>query len=74
LGLVDKVVELAFYNKAKNQSIWKTSKNEELKALKIKWNLDTRDFTRRKNHVEYKWVYKINYNSDGTIKKLRHDW
>jgi hypothetical protein len=42
-GLVDKAVELGSYNEAKNQSIWKTSKNEELKALEKNktWTLVT---------------------------------
>ncbi len=52
-------------------SHWKKMINEELKSLQKNniWNLTT--LPPNQNVVGYKWIFKLNFNANGTIAKYK---
>jgi Reverse transcriptase (RNA-dependent DNA polymerase) len=66
-----KVIEPTTYQDAVCEPVWCKSMNEELKALEKKTNLDNYAITKREKTIEYKWVYKLKHNNDGTIERYK---
>jgi Reverse transcriptase (RNA-dependent DNA polymerase) len=45
--------------------------NEELKALEKKQTWTIMQLPKGKKTIEYKWVYKLKHNNDGTIERYK---
>jgi Reverse transcriptase (RNA-dependent DNA polymerase) len=67
-----KVIEPTTYQDAVCEPVWCKSMNEELKALEKKKKLGQLcNYQKGKKTIEYKWVYKLKHNNDGTIERYK---
>jgi hypothetical protein len=67
ISMVSKEVESQTFSEAIKNPIWQKAKQEELDALKNNtW--DIIKLPQNKILVRCRWIYKIKYNSDGTIE------
>jgi Reverse transcriptase (RNA-dependent DNA polymerase) len=70
ISMVSKEVESQTFLEANKNPIWQKAKQEELDALKNNtW--DIIKLPQNKILVGSRWIYKIKYNSDGTIERYK---
>jgi Reverse transcriptase (RNA-dependent DNA polymerase) len=71
VSMVSKEVEPQNFSQAIKNSIWKKAMHEELEALKKNdtWNITK--LPQNKKPVGCRWMYKIKYNSDGSIERYK---
>jgi Reverse transcriptase (RNA-dependent DNA polymerase) len=69
LTSISKEVEPTNFWVAKTIPIWCTTMKEELEALEKNKTWTLMSLPKGKKLVGCKWVYKIKYNSDGTIER-----
>jgi Reverse transcriptase (RNA-dependent DNA polymerase) len=69
--MVSKEVEPQTFLEATKNSIWQKAMREELEALKKNdtWNIVK--LPQNKKLVGCRWIYKIKYNSDGSIERYK---
>lgn len=63
--------ELSFYEKACTKDVWLKSIQEEMNSIVKNNTWELCDLPKGKKCVGYKWVYKIKYNSDGSIERYK---
>ena len=59
------------FEEAKNNPTWSQAMVEELQALEKNNTWTITSLPKGKKPVGCKWVYKIKYNSDGTIERYK---
>ncbi|KAM2668187.1 hypothetical protein EV2_019802 [Malus domestica] len=57
------------FHEANNQDVWKEAMREELKALDLHKTWSITKLPKGKKAVGCKWIYKIKFNSDGSIER-----
>jgi Reverse transcriptase (RNA-dependent DNA polymerase) len=68
LGNIAHQTEPITWEDANQHLVWQKAMNEELQVLEKNHTWDIVYLPKGKKHVGCKWVYKIKYNSNGTIK------
>nr|GEW65321.1 hypothetical protein [Tanacetum cinerariifolium] len=68
---IEKERELVMYYEATKDKRWRSVMNSELEALEQNKTWTIEKLPPRKKALGCKWVYKIKYKSDGTIKRFK---
>jgi plasmid replication initiation protein len=68
---ISKEQEPQNFQEAITNTDWLKVIKEELKALEKNKTWEIIKLPKDKKHIECKWVYKIKYNSDGTIERYK---
>ena len=63
--------ELACYSEVVKDKYWRDAMHREIEALENNEIWVVKDLSAGKKALGCKWVYKIKYNSDGTIERLK---
>ena len=71
LGNITNQMEPTNFSEANQSPTWRKAMNEELQALEKNNTWDIVNLPKNKKPVGCKWVYKIKYNSDGTIERYK---
>ncbi|XP_017613474.1 uncharacterized mitochondrial protein AtMg00820-like [Gossypium arboreum] len=64
-------MEPQFFKESVKNAGWRSSMQMEVRALKANGTWMIKSFPPRNKTLGSKWVYKIKYNSDGTIERLK---
>ncbi|XP_078160139.1 uncharacterized protein LOC144555617 [Carex rostrata] len=71
LGNITNRTEPTTFNEANQDPIWRKAIKDELQALEKNDTWDVVCLPKGKKPVGCKWVYKIKYNSDGTVERYK---
>nr|GEV72648.1 reverse transcriptase, RNA-dependent DNA polymerase, Gag-polypeptide of LTR copia-type [Tanacetum cinerariifolium] len=63
--------EPQFYSQASKDPRWIDAMNKELKALESNDTWTLTSLPPNKSHIGLKWVFRIKYNSDGSIERFK---
>ena len=66
-----KVDEPKFYHTVVQDVHWSNAMNEEIEALDKNGTWDIVDLPTGKHPIGCKWVYRVKYNSDGSIQRYK---
>ena len=69
MAVITKIVEPRFFHEAVKDSNWKEAMIKEIDALKKNNTWSVVDLPSGKKVINSKWVYKVKYNSDGSIER-----
>ena len=64
-------VELTSFKDAVGDAKWDKAMDEKIDALDVNETWDLVPLLEGKNVIDYKWVYKVKYNSDGTVSRYK---
>ncbi|KAL2938151.1 Retrovirus-related Pol polyprotein from transposon TNT 1-94 [Bienertia sinuspersici] len=64
-----KITEPQSFREAITQKVWVDAMNEELSALEMNNTWDIVSLPQGKHAIGCKWVYRIKYNSDGSVER-----
>ena len=68
LAAITKVVEPKFFHEAMQDEKWRETVTKEIEALELNEFWTVEDLPPVKKRINYKWLYKVKYQSDGSIK------
>jgi Reverse transcriptase (RNA-dependent DNA polymerase) len=68
---IDEIKEPTNFEEAKKHTIWNKAMKEELEALEKNNTWVIIPLSKDKRSIGCKWIYKIKYNSDGTIERYK---
>ena len=71
IAAMSKIEEPTNYEVARNDPKWCKAMEEELHALEKNATWKLCNLPKNKKSVRCKWVYKVKYNSDGTIERYK---
>ena len=71
LAAITMVVEPRFYSVAIKDPHWQKAMTEEIKALEKNATWEIVDLPPGKKPISCKWVYRVEYNSDDTIRRYK---
>jgi len=71
LAAIMKVDEPKFYHTVVQDVHWRKAMNEEIEALDKNGTCDIIDLPTGKHPIGCKWVYRVKYNSDGSIQRYK---
>jgi len=68
LAAITKIKEAKFYNEAARDPQWRAAMEEEIRALEKNKMWVLQDLPKEKKPISCKWVYRVKYNSNGTLQ------
>ena len=71
LAAITKVVEPRYFHEAVKDVKWRDAMAKEIKALEMNETWTIVDLPVGKKPIDCKWVYKVKYNSDGSIERYK---
>jgi len=71
LAAIMKVDEPKFYHEAVKDVKWREAMTEEIEALAKAGTWEIVDLPPGKNPIGCKWVYRVKYNSDGSVQRYK---
>ena len=71
LATIMKVTKPRYYHEAVKDSRWRVVMEEEIRALEKNQTWILQDLPHGKKHISCKWVYRVKYNSDGSIQRFK---
>jgi len=64
-------VEPRFFHEAVKDPKWREDMTKEIEALELNQTWSIVDLPTRWKPINYKWVYKVKYHSNGRIKRYK---
>lgn len=71
LALLTTQQEPQMYNKGITDPAWKNAMQKEFQALATNQTWDLVPLPKGKRPIRYKWIYKIKYKDDGSVKRYK---
>jgi len=71
LAAITKVVEPKFFHEAVKDPNWREAMNKEIDVLEVNNTWSIEELPPGKKPINCKWVYKVKYNSDGSIERYK---
>lgn len=71
MAVTASLVEPAFFHQAVQSPEWRAAMDKEIAALELNNTWTLTSLPPGKSPIGCKWVYKIIYNSDGTIERCK---
>ena len=72
LAAITKIMEPRYFHEAVKDVKWREAMAKEIEALEINKTWTVEDLPPNKKPINCKWVYRVKYNSDGTVERIRH--
>ena len=71
LAAISKIVRPRFFHEAVQEPKWRKAMTNEIKALEKSntWSVETLPLG--KKPINYKWVFKVKYKSDGSVERYK---
>ena len=71
LAAITKIVEPRYFHEAVKDIKWREAMAKEIEALELNKTWTIEDLPPNKKPINCKWVYKVKYNSNGTIERYK---
>ena len=71
LTAITKIVESRYFHEAVKEVKWEEAMAKKIEALEMNKTWTIEDLPPNKKPINYKWVYKVKYNSDETVKRYK---
>jgi len=68
---ITKIVEPRYFHQAITDPNWREATVKEIDALALNQTWTIEDLPPGKKPINCKWVYKVKYNSDGSIERYK---
>ena len=71
LAAITKIIEPRYFHEAVRNPKWREVMSREIEALELNntWTLE--ELPVGKKPINCKWVYKVKYNSDGSVERYK---
>jgi len=71
LATITKIKEPKFYNEEARDPQWRAAMEEDIRAFEKNKRWVLQDLPKGKKPISCKWVYRVKYNSDGTLQQYK---